>query len=227
MPMRYLFALAQSTFQVHCDGVLEWLDHIEPANRDTTRAAGSFSLGAYAMFVTRSRYFLAAVVGSLSLLGACAGQRSDAFLGVVTPYRVEVVQGNVITREQVEQVRVGMTRAEVRDILGSPMVADIFHEDRWDYVFTIRRPGAAPQQRNVVVRFQGERMKSIDAPELPAERDFVASIDTAKPPKKVPSLALTPEEIKALPAPNEAARAPAEPPGPVGAARPYPPLEPR
>ncbi len=177
------------------------------------------------MFVTRPRFYLCAVLGSLSLLGACAGQRTDAFLGIVTPYRVEVVQGNVITREQVEQVRVGMTRAEVRDVLGSPMVADIFHEDRWDYVFTIRRAGAAPQQRNVVVRFQGERMARIDAPELPAEREFVASIDTAKPVKKVPSLALTPEQIKALPAPEAPARTPE--PGPVGAVRTYPPLEPR
>lgn len=162
----------------------------------------------------------------LPLLPACSSPRADAFLGVVTPYKVEVVQGNVITREQVEQVRVGMSRAQVRDVLGSPMVADIFHDDRWDYVFTIRRPGAPPQQRNVIVRFQGERLKSMDAPDLPAERDFVASIDTAKPVKNPPSLSLTPEQLKALPVPA----APATPPTPdvpTGPARTYPPLEPR
>jgi outer membrane protein assembly factor BamE len=166
-------------------------------------------------------------LAALALLSACASPRTDAFMGVLTPYRVEVVQGNVITREQVEQVKVGMTRAQVRDVLGSPMVSDIFHEDRWDYVFTIRRPGAAPQQRNLVVRFAGERMKSMDAPDLPGEREFVASIDTAKPPKTVPSLALTPEQIKALPTPAVPAGAAAEAEGPSGAVRTYPPLEPR
>lgn len=187
------------------------------------------------------RFFIGAVgaVGALgaclTLLTGCAGRGTDAFLGLVTPYRIEVVQGNVLTREQVEQVRLGMTRGEVRDVLGSPMVEDIFHADRWDYVFTIRRPGATPQQRNVVVRFQGDRLSRIDAPELPSERDFVASIDTAKPVKKVPSLVLTTEQVKALP--TAAAPAPASSSTPVaarapeqsaaGPARTYPPLEPR
>ncbi len=185
------------------------------------------------MLVMSTRFFICAFGASLSLLTACASRGTDAFWGLVTPYRIEVVQGNVLTREQVDQVRVGMTRSEVRDVLGSPMLEDIFHADRWDYVFTIRRPGAAPQQRNVVVRFQGDRLSRIDAPELPAERDFVASIDTAKPVKNVPSLVLTSEQVKALPS----AAAPVSASAPVSErapernasrpARTYPPLEPR
>ena len=85
---------------------------------------------------------------SLGLLGvALAGcqslQTSDSFLGIITPYKVEVVQGNVVTSEQVALVKPGQTRAQVRDFLGSPLLTDPFHADRWDYVFTIRRQGAA------------------------------------------------------------------------------------
>ncbi|HEY2925733.1 outer membrane protein assembly factor BamE [Piscinibacter sp.] len=156
-------------------------------------------------------------------------QSSDNFLGVVTPYRVEVVQGNVVTKEQAAAIKPGMSRAQVRDILGSPLLTDVFHADRWDYVFTIRRQGAQPQDRRVVALFDDDKLKSLDTGgELPAEREFVAAIDTFKTSRNAPPLALTPEQIKALPVP---APAPADP-GAVAAAasappRSYPPLEPR
>lgn len=160
-----------------------------------------------------------------ALLAGCGSlQSSDNFLGFITPYRVEVVQGNVLTKEQVALVKPGQTRTQVRDILGSPLLTDVFHADRWDYVFTIRRPGAEPQQRKVTALFEGEKLKSIDAIDLPSEREFVASIDTAKPPRKLPALALTPEEMKALPVPPKPEPAASAPEGPVRA---YPPLEPR
>ncbi len=168
--------------------------------------------------------WLAATLAVTAATGCSSLQSSDNFLGFITPYRIEVVQGNVLTREQVALVRPGLTRTQVRDILGSPLLTDVFHADRWDYVFTIRRQGAEPQQRKVVAIFEGERLKSIEAPELPSESDFVASIDTHKPPTRTPKLALTPEELKALPVPPRPAPAASAPEGP---ARSYPPLEPR
>ena len=165
-----------------------------------------------------------AACATMALLAGCASlQSSDNFLGVITPYRVEVVQGNVVTREQFALVKPGMSRLQVRDILGSPLLTDIFHADRWDYVFTIRRQGAEPQVRRIVALFEAEKLKSIDTGgELPGEREFVASIDTAKPSRASPKLALTEDELRALPAPERAAPAAAEPTGPV---RSYPPLE--
>ncbi|HEV7575306.1 MAG TPA: outer membrane protein assembly factor BamE [Caldimonas sp.] len=162
------------------------------------------------------------------LAGALAGckslQSSENFLGVVTPYRVEVVQGNVITSEQVALVKQGLTRAQVRDVLGSPLLADPFHTDRWDYVFTIRRQGAEPQLRRVVVRFKADVLDSLEGGTgLPSEHEFVASIDTFKTARNAPPLILTDEQIKALPVPVRPA--PPEPPPPVPA-RTYPPLEP-
>ena len=159
------------------------------------------------------------------LLGGCHSlQTSDNFLGVITPYRVEVVQGNVITSEQAAYVKPGLTRAQVRDVLGSPLLADPFHADRWDYVFTIRRQGAAPQLRKVVVRFKNDVLESFEGgADLPSEKDFVASIDTFKTARNAPPLALSEEQLKALPVP---ARPPAPEPVPAVPSRSYPPLEP-
>lgn len=149
---------------------------------------------------------------------------ADHLFGVITPYKIEIVQGNVITSEQVAAVKPGMTRAQVRDVLGSPLIADPFHANRWDYVFTIRRPGTEPQLRRVVVFFEADAFQRMDTGgELPSEREFVASIDSFKTSRNAPPLALTPEQLKALPAPPKPETAAAEPVGPV---RSYPPLEP-
>lgn len=168
-------------------------------------------------------------------LGACAQMPSmdvfsvsgDKVLGVVRPYRVEIVQGNVVTKEQIEQLKPGMVRAQVRDVLGSPLLTDVFHETRWDYIFTIRRQGAAPQNRHIQLTFDGEQLSKIDAPEdLPTEKEFIASINTVKARKgKTPRLELSEEERQALPAPVR--QAAAATPEPIGATRDYPPLEPR
>jgi len=167
----------------------------------------------------------ALAVGSLGLGGCESLQSSDSFLGVITPYKVEVVQGNVITREQAALVKPGMNRAQVRDVLGSPLVADPFHADRWDYVFTIRRQGADPQSRRIVVLFSGDSLLRMDTGgNLPTEQEFVASIDTFKTSRNAKPLELTPEQAKALPVPAKPATVEIEP---VGPNRDYPPLEPR
>jgi outer membrane protein assembly factor BamE len=173
---------------------------------------------------SRSRLAARSLVAAIAATGCASLQSSDNFLGVVTPYRVEVVQGNVVTKEQAEAVKPGMSRTQVRDILGSPLLADAFHADRWDYVFTIRRQGAEPQLRRIVARFDGETLKSLDtSSELPAEREFVASIDTFKTSRQSPPLALTDEQVKALPVPPKPPAAVSEPIGPT---RSFPPLEP-
>ncbi len=179
-----------------------------------------------------STFFRALALAGLAGLTGCQALpampkvdwSANRFLGVVTPYKVEVVQGNVITSEQAAAVKPGMNRAQVRDVLGSPLVADVFHVDRWDYVFTIRRPGTDVQARRVVVLFDGDVFKSIDTGgALPSEREFVASIDTFKTSRNAPPLELTPEQLKALPAPARPAAVTVEPIGPT---RGYPPLEP-
>ncbi len=57
---------------------------------------------------------------------------------IVTEYRIDVQQGNVLTQEMVSQLRPGLTRDQVRFILGTPLLSDVFHGDRWDYVFRLQ-----------------------------------------------------------------------------------------
>lgn len=136
------------------------------------------------------------------------------------PYRAPVVQGNVVTREQVAVLRPGMSRIQVRDILGTPLLTSLFHADRWDYVFTLRQQGREPQARRVTVYFKGDTLERFEADELPSEREFVATLGRQQPPK-VPVLEATPEQLQAYPAPAPAQTS-ALPPLPAS----YPPLEP-
>jgi outer membrane protein assembly factor BamE len=163
------------------------------------------------------------------LLAGCATrtQSTDSFLGFITPYRIEIVQGNAVTKEQVNAVRPGMTREQVQAILGTPMLIDPFHADRWDYVFTMRRPGTSVQRREVVAHFsKAGTLDRLQAPDdLPDEAGFVAGIVPALKGKPV-ELELSEAQRKALPVPQARADS-SSAAAPQGAARTYPPLEPK
>ena len=169
----------------------------------------------------------AALLAAASAAGCTPWSGSDAVFGMITPYRIDVQQGNVITQEQLARVKPGMNRLQVRDALGSPLLTDAFHPDRWDYIFTLRQGGKPLQRRNIVLLFDGDVLKSIDAPELPTEREFIDSISRSGRMVAAADLELTPEQLKALPIPARAASQPAAAvPPPSTPPRSYPPLEP-
>lgn len=171
-----------------------------------------------------ARVLVPAVVGAALLSGCQSLPDANRLIAAAAPYRVEIVQGNVVTQEQLTQVKIGLSRTQIRDILGSPLLTDLFHADRWDYIFTIRRDGTAPQRRHIALFFEGETLKRIDKPDnLPTEREFVASIDTFTTARNAPALALSEAQIKALPLPVKPALTSA--PEPTGPVRNYPPLE--
>ncbi len=171
--------------------------------------------------VPRSLLISSALAMACALAGCEALQRTDSLVGFVTPYRIDIVQGNAITKEQAAVLKPGLTRLQVKDLLGTPLIADPFHAARWDYIFTLRRPNAALQRRSVVVVFDGDLVKSVEAPDLPSEREFVASISRFKD-LRAPKLELSEAERAALPMPPKREAPAAEPVGPV---RDYPPLE--
>ena len=174
----------------------------------------------------RSRAALSLALLAAAALAGCNSLDNAAHrvANVVTPYKVEVVQGNVVAREQVQALQPGMSRQQVRDILGTPLVTDIFHGDRWDYVFTIRRPGVESQVRKLTVYFEGDRFVRYEGDEMPTEAEFVASLKTMDKPK-VPQLEATEAQLAKYPPPKpatEARQAGDElPPAPAS----YPPLE--
>ena len=139
-------------------------------------------------------------------------------------YKPEVVQGNFVSREQVQALRAGMPRQVVRDVLGTPLVTSLFHSDRWDYAFTIRRQGAEPQQRRFSVFFKGDVLERIEGDPLPTEAEFAAKLDARRAPNKLPDLKASEADLAkfpAKPAPVAGAAQQAAPAAPVS----YPPLE--
>jgi outer membrane protein assembly factor BamE len=167
----------------------------------------------------------ALLLTTAALLAGCSAMQptADRWMGVITPYRIDIMQGNVVTKELAAQVKPGVSREQVRDLLGSPLLTSAFHSDRWDYVFTLRRQGVEPQRRSVVAHFKDNTLERLDVPEqLPSETEFVTSVRPKRSGTE-PTLALTDEQKRALPPPVKT-EAPASV-APQGAARPYPPLE--
>jgi outer membrane protein assembly factor BamE len=89
---------------------------------------------------------------------------------LIQPYRPDVQQGNVVTREMAEQLREGMSREQVRFLLGTPMLSSPFHADRWDYVYFLKRgKGSETQSRRLTVQFKDNRLASFRSDEMPPE----------------------------------------------------------
>ena len=162
---------------------------------------------------------MAALAGCGSLDGA-----SSRIASIVTPYKVDVVQGNFVSREQVEALQPGMGRQQVREILGTPLVTSLFHADRWEYVFTIKRPGQDLQTRKLTVFFKGDALERSEGDEMPTETEFVASLGSRGAKGKIPALEATPEQLAKYPAFQGPARARAAAPA-ATAPTSYPPLE--
>ena len=89
--------------------------------------------------------------------------------GILSPYRIDIQQGNFVSQEMVAQLKPGMTKEQVRFVLGTPLVTDIFHAERWDYVYTLERRGAPRQQRHLAVFFEDGKLARLDGDVAAAE----------------------------------------------------------
>ena len=118
---------------------------------------------------------------TVALLAGCSTYDSltQRVAQSITPYRITVVQGNFVSSEMAGQMHVGMTRAQVRQVLGTPLLTDMFHADRWDYVFYFKRGSTAVvQQRDFVVLFSGDYVTSWQGgDDLPSNLELLAEID--------------------------------------------------
>jgi len=91
------------------------------------RAAVRFTMPGLFTFRTQAATLPALILLAAAVAGCSAVSSDGSLLGIVTPYRIDIVQGNVVTKEQIELVRPGMSRVQVRDLLGSPLLSDPFH----------------------------------------------------------------------------------------------------
>lgn len=103
-------------------------------------------------------------------------------LGVFSPYRIDIQQGNFVSREMVAQLKQGMTTDQVRFVLGTPMLSDIFHADQWHYPFRIQKGNGEVTASRVTIYFKDGLLERFEGGDLPTEEDYLARIagSTAK-----------------------------------------------
>lgn len=161
------------------------------------------------------------------LLAACGSfnSASHRLASAITPYKVEVVQGNFVSKEQVAALQPGMSREQVREILGTPLVTSVFHADRWEYVFTLKRPNVDVEARKLTVFFNGERFDRTEGDEMPSEADFVARLAKPMGTVKVPQLEATEAQLARYPAAKSSASEVSSDADTTAPQRSYPPLE--
>ena len=100
---------------------------------------------------------------------------------MLVPHKIDIQQGNYVDQEMVAKLKPDMTRSQVRFILGTPLVADVFHPNRWDYVYLTGKAGDVRRQRKITVVFDGDRLKFIDGDVVPSENLTRAPAETANP----------------------------------------------
>ena len=123
-----------------------------------------------------------ATIGVLMVTAGCTSAVNDtqrAWMNkVFQPYVPDVVQGNFISSEQYAKLQLDQSREQVRQILGTPLLASYFHANRWDYVFEFKRAGQQmSKERRVTVFFDGDKLVKFQGDALPTEVELVAEID--------------------------------------------------
>ena len=96
----------------------------------------------------------------------------------IKPYKLDIQQGNVVTSKMLLQLRPGMTKSQVRFIMGTPLVQDSFHGNRWDYVYQMRENGIIKEQRRVILDFENELLKSVRGDVVPAGTELAKETET-------------------------------------------------
>lgn len=100
---------------------------------------------------------------AISLLTACGS----------ILYKAEIAQGNFVSKEQVDALKPGMPRLQVADILGTPLLVSVFHADRWEYVFNLKRQGIDTPSYKLTVFFKGDELERVDGSNMPTEQEFI------------------------------------------------------
>ena len=115
----------------------------------------------------RLKRFMRSILISILVLGL-------AGCGII--YKLPTRQGNVIEQKQLDLLQLGMTRDQVKFLLGTPLVTDVFHGDRWDYVFRLRRGNGELITSHVTVFFKENKLDKVDGTLLPTEKEYITLI---------------------------------------------------
>jgi outer membrane protein assembly factor BamE len=106
-------------------------------------------------------------LAAVSLLLAGCGSIKNP-VDAITPYKIDVPQGNVVTQDMLDRLKPGMTQSQVRFVLGTPLVVDPFHANRWDYVYRLEKAGRVVEQRRITVVFENDVLKGVEGDVVPS-----------------------------------------------------------
>jgi len=129
-------------------------------------------------------------VCAASLLAGCSTTRdisdsiSKSFSGLSIIYRPDIQQGNVLTQEAINKLRPGMTKTQARYLLGTPLLTDVFHQDRWDYLYSMQKGHEERTQERITLFFEDGRLARIEGdlrpqpedPQLQEQKETVISV---------------------------------------------------
>ena len=118
------------------------------------------------------RTLVITALASLALLGGCGNFGSMDFPGV---YKISIPQGNIITQDMVDQLRPGMTKRQVIFVMGTPLVRDPYHQDRWDYVYNFQPGGGERGQERLSVVFEDDQLVSLSGDFEPTPTETAAA----------------------------------------------------
>jgi len=93
-------------------------------------------------------------------------------------HKLDIQQGNVVTQEEINQLKPGMTRRQVQYIMGSPMIADVFHQDRWDYLYLMQPGYGKPSSEHVTLYFETDTLQRIEGSMHPQDAGLAEATPT-------------------------------------------------
>ena len=113
------------------------------------------------------RLLAAAACAAAVVLAGCQTTDTPSWWGTSLVYRMDVNQGNYVTQDMVDRLKVGQTRQQVRLALGTPLVQSAFHDNRWDYVYQFRQRGRLVESRQFAVYFVDDKLARWEGDEMP------------------------------------------------------------
>lgn len=117
----------------------------------------------------------------VSVLLVSCSEMTMPKLPTFTAHKMEINQGNMVTPEMRHKLKLGMTRLQVQAILGTPLVNDVFHANRWDYVYRLEKKAKLLEEQRMTLYFEGEFLTRIDDGNMPALPKVVAPISVGPP----------------------------------------------
>ena len=111
----------------------------------------------------------------LAALALAACKQNPELPAMISPYKIDIQQGNVVTQDMLSRLKPGMTKSQVRFVLGTPLVSDAFHPNRWDYVYRYQKAGKLMEQSHVTAVFENDLLLRIEGDVAPADSAMPAA----------------------------------------------------